>query len=353
MLDKLGFTFYPKDWWTSDTYFEFTPIQRYIYLECIFLMYSNNGTISKEKSKIERRLGMEIISDDWDVITEKFIHEDDLLSLKSVDSRMRRISANRENGKLGGRPSKEIKSISGKIIPDESDNKHFTYLIHDINKNQWKIGETKDLKKRRLSIKRPTANLVIHDFIISDHKTCYHLERQILKEFSNNIISGEWMTLNSNELVKLTQMLMGYIIPNNREINPPLEREREREIEREKESNYNDEEKQKSIYPFSSQNHFPKLSLEILKEKFEHPSEWLHAAAKKGQVQIQDLPIWVDKFFTHVTSTGKTEQTEQEIKSHFSNWLVLQDKSPKKQKENVTNVFQAALVKKHGTIETN
>lgn len=254
MSDKLGFTFYMKDWWTSDTFFELTAIQRYYYLECLFIMYSNDGYMKTHKTQLENRLRTDIKNEDWECVIDKFELSDNMFTHASVNKRLKKAITNRENGKKGGRPPSKNKPTEPK------------------------------------------------------------------KETQNN---------------------------------PPLEREREREIEREKESNYNDEEKQKIIYPFSSQNHFPKLSLEILKEKFEQPSEWLHAAAKKGQVQIQDLPIWVDKFFTHVTSTGKTEQTEQEIKSHFSNWLVLQDKSPKKQKENVTNVFQAALVKKHGTIETN
>ena len=53
MDSKLGFTFYPKDWWTSESYFELNPIQRYYYLECLFIMYSNNGYMKTQKTQFE------------------------------------------------------------------------------------------------------------------------------------------------------------------------------------------------------------------------------------------------------------------------------------------------------------
>ncbi|MDM8174772.1 hypothetical protein QT327_10455 [Olivibacter sp. 47] len=109
MSDKLGFTFYPKDWWVSDSFFELNAIQRYIYLECLFLMYSNDGYIKTQKTQMENRIRTEIKNEDWEIVTERFIHEDGFYTHPSVNKRLRKTLANRENGKKGGRPPKDEK----------------------------------------------------------------------------------------------------------------------------------------------------------------------------------------------------------------------------------------------------
>lgn len=106
-MSQLGFTFYPKDWWTSDSFFLLQPFERYIYLECLFIMYSQDGWMSSNKLIVERRLGTTIKDEVWNKIKDLFISDGDLLTHKSVNSRMRKTLSNRENGKLGGRPKKE------------------------------------------------------------------------------------------------------------------------------------------------------------------------------------------------------------------------------------------------------
>ena len=108
MSEKLGFTFYPKDWWTSESYFELTPIQRYYYLECLFIMYSNDGCMKTQKTQFENRIRTEVLQSDWDIIITKFDWLNDMYTHKSVNKRLRKAIANRENGKKGGRPPKEI-----------------------------------------------------------------------------------------------------------------------------------------------------------------------------------------------------------------------------------------------------
>jgi len=108
MSEKLGFTFYPKDWWTSESYFELTPIQRYYYLECLFIMYSNDGYMKTQKTQFENRIRTEVLQSDWDIIITKFDWLNDMYTHKSVNKRLRKAIANRENGKKGGRPPKEI-----------------------------------------------------------------------------------------------------------------------------------------------------------------------------------------------------------------------------------------------------
>jgi hypothetical protein len=103
-MAQLGFTFYPKDWWTSDSFFLLQPYERYIYLECLFIMYSQDGWMSNSKLIVERRLGTTIRDEVWNKIKDLFISEGDHITHKSVNARMRKTLSNRENGKLGGRP---------------------------------------------------------------------------------------------------------------------------------------------------------------------------------------------------------------------------------------------------------
>ncbi|QIY92212.1 hypothetical protein [Chryseobacterium gallinarum] len=106
-MAKLGFTFYPKDWWTSDSFFLLQPYERYIYLECLFIMYSQDGWMSNSKLIVERRLGTTIRDEVWNKIKDLFISEGDHITHKSVNARMRKTLSNRENGKLGGRPKNQ------------------------------------------------------------------------------------------------------------------------------------------------------------------------------------------------------------------------------------------------------
>jgi uncharacterized phage protein (TIGR02220 family) len=110
MSDKLGFTFYPKDWWASDSFYDFTPHQRYIYLECIFLMYSNDGYMKTQKTQFENRVRINISDNDWEIVTQKFVIEGGLFTHISVNKRMRKTISNRINGAKGGRPKKNPKN---------------------------------------------------------------------------------------------------------------------------------------------------------------------------------------------------------------------------------------------------
>jgi hypothetical protein len=110
MDNKLGFTFYPKDWWTSDTYFELTPFQRYIYLECLFVMYVNDGFLKTQKTQLENRTRTQISDEDWIAVTERFIYDGNFYTHQSVNKRLRKTIANRENGQKGGRPPKTQKT---------------------------------------------------------------------------------------------------------------------------------------------------------------------------------------------------------------------------------------------------
>lgn len=105
---NLGFTFYPKDWWTSDSFFILSAFERYVYLELLFMMYSNGGFVLDNKVLVEGRLRTTIKEEVWRKITDLLVKEGDKLTHKSVNSRLKKTLANRENGKLGGRPKRDV-----------------------------------------------------------------------------------------------------------------------------------------------------------------------------------------------------------------------------------------------------
>ena len=105
-MNKLGFTFYPKDWWTSDSFFELEPLERYYFLECLFLMYQNDGFLTLSKVQLERRLITQIKPNSWDKITQLLTQTELGYTHNSVKKRRTKADVSRENGKKGGRPTK-------------------------------------------------------------------------------------------------------------------------------------------------------------------------------------------------------------------------------------------------------
>lgn len=121
-----------------------------------------------------------------------------------MESKYKKLAAiSIANGRKGGRPkgAKSLKDINGIEIPNQlKEGQHFIYLIKDEARNLYKIGETKNLVKRRLSIKQPTANLLIVCFAIYDSFSCQSLERDILKLYSLKRVGGDWLILNQTEV---------------------------------------------------------------------------------------------------------------------------------------------------------
>lgn len=102
--DKLGFTFYPKDWWTSDTFFELTGWQRYLYLECLFIMYTNDGYLTTEKKQLERRIREVVLEVDWEVVLRLFSKTDLGYTCEAVLKRLKKSNSSKQNGSKGGAP---------------------------------------------------------------------------------------------------------------------------------------------------------------------------------------------------------------------------------------------------------
>jgi hypothetical protein len=120
-MGNLGLTWYPQDWWSSDAFFELDPFERYIYLECLWLMYRNEGYLKTQKTQIETRLRTQIKTQVWDRITQRFEKTEFGFTHPSVNKRLRKTLANRENGKKGGRPKNPKNPLNNPPLETETE----------------------------------------------------------------------------------------------------------------------------------------------------------------------------------------------------------------------------------------
>ena len=107
MANALGFTFYPQDWWSSDSFYEFNAFERYIYLECLFIMYRNDGYMKTQKTQFENRTRLIVDDETWQKVTDKFVQNECGFTSETVNKRLKKARISRENGEKGGRPPKE------------------------------------------------------------------------------------------------------------------------------------------------------------------------------------------------------------------------------------------------------
>lgn len=224
MSTKLGFTFYPKDWWTSETYFTLTLTQRYLFLECLFIMYSNNGYLSNNKDLLQNRLRTEITNSDWEAVTKEFLLEGENFTSTSVNKRLKRAISNRENGKKGGAPKgnknatkqpnqpkkttqnnpplereRERERESKREIEDnillEKESKNKTTKIENIDEVVFKEVNSTDLKSEEISKKKVAPKKRFSKpTIVEIREYCFERNNQVNPEkFFDHYESNGWM----------------------------------------------------------------------------------------------------------------------------------------------------------------
>jgi hypothetical protein len=104
-MEKISMPWYPKDWWTSDTFFTLTIPQRYIYLELLFMMWmSADSRVKNDRVFIGRKLSAELPVQDWQAAVSRLVSDGDYLTSDNVKRRRRPDEARAENGAKGGRP---------------------------------------------------------------------------------------------------------------------------------------------------------------------------------------------------------------------------------------------------------
>lgn len=133
---KLGFTWYPKDWWTSDSFFKMNAKLRYVYLEMLFMMYtSEEGWVMLDLNEFNARYRMSMSEEEWTSVVRKFTERkcDDgsgyEYTSETVQMRMRKIVSARKNGEKGGAPvgnqnAKRIENQANEFLEEEKQPKN-------------------------------------------------------------------------------------------------------------------------------------------------------------------------------------------------------------------------------------
>ena len=104
-MDKLGYTFYPKDFISDPEVMMMAPSQRGIYRDLIDLAYMNDNKIKYNLTQLSKycNASEKEISE---ILNLKGLKKDNFWTIPSCDKRITKILANRENGSKGGRPKK-------------------------------------------------------------------------------------------------------------------------------------------------------------------------------------------------------------------------------------------------------
>ena len=105
MSERLGYTFYPKDFSSDPEVMMMTPSERGIYRDLIDLAYLNNNAIKYsfvQLAKYTNSTEQEV----EEVLLKKGKKVGNNWTIPSCNKRIAKAMANRENGKRGGRPKK-------------------------------------------------------------------------------------------------------------------------------------------------------------------------------------------------------------------------------------------------------
>ena len=181
-------TFIIRTEW-MEAIFELDPIDQATIFRNLFIFHSGN-----DEPIILNNLSTKLV---WKLIEPNLI--------RNIDSYDKRRFTSSENGLNGGRPEKVLFSSFGVAIPRNDANFHFVYLMKNTRTGLHKIGETKNIFKRRLSIKEKTENLSIVHFVEVEKSVAIDTERKVLEAF--NRAGGDWLDIDKEDIDKIINIL--------------------------------------------------------------------------------------------------------------------------------------------------
>jgi hypothetical protein len=108
----LQYTWYPKDWQSSDLVYTLLPLDRCTYRELIDLAMEHDNQIPDNRSvwwKKWNYTNQDELSNSIDLLVKAgaVLVKNGLISVPSCEHRLNMVFKNRKNGTLGGRPKKE------------------------------------------------------------------------------------------------------------------------------------------------------------------------------------------------------------------------------------------------------
>lgn len=104
-MERLGYTFYPKDFISDPDVMMMTSSQRGIYRDLIDLAYMNDNKIKYNLVQLSKYCNA-TETEINEVLSIKGIKDGDFWTIPSCNKRIAKAQINRENGSKGGRPKK-------------------------------------------------------------------------------------------------------------------------------------------------------------------------------------------------------------------------------------------------------
>jgi uncharacterized protein YdaU (DUF1376 family) len=104
-MERLGYTFYPKDFISDPDVMMMTSSQRGIYRDLIDLAYMNDNKIKYNLVQLSKYCNA-TETEINEVLSIKGIKDSDFWTIPSCNKRIAKAQTNRENGSKGGRPKK-------------------------------------------------------------------------------------------------------------------------------------------------------------------------------------------------------------------------------------------------------
>ncbi|MEC4051133.1 hypothetical protein OX284_016985 [Flavobacterium sp. SUN046] len=104
---SLGYTWYPQDWWTSETFKRLKkyPLVRYTIRELFDLMYKEGKPIEMNRDYLIDDFNIELSDEEYQKLLDFIVvTEDGKWWINSIRKRLTKAESARENGKNGGRP---------------------------------------------------------------------------------------------------------------------------------------------------------------------------------------------------------------------------------------------------------
>lgn len=145
---KIGFTMYPKDWWSSGTFFDVDDmLLRYFYIEMMFMIYSESGFWMEDRLHFSKRLRHQLTDHEWGSLkalyrVETFADGNTYWHHDGISERLgispRQIVANRTNGVAKSNPNTgQYQAINN---PNDT---HFDSLRIELNRKELNQTELK------------------------------------------------------------------------------------------------------------------------------------------------------------------------------------------------------------------
>lgn len=165
-MTQLGYTWYPQDWWTSETFKRLKkfPLVRYAIRELFDLMYKEGAPVKMNKEFLEDDFNIELSDLEYEKLLEFInIKEDGKWWIESIRRRITKAESARENGKNGGRPKGSKKAENNEIEKTQKPSE----ITQDKNPNNPPLEIEKKYKINRKEIESKINNK--NDFFLNEN----------------------------------------------------------------------------------------------------------------------------------------------------------------------------------------